>query len=440
MALFGSFETEREVYSDPIYTVYSARKPGDTGHYAIKVFSIQRAGFEAETATELAPLLLDFESARLQCIDLQAKGAAASRFISPIFEHGQDDRGVWYATRFYPRSINKLIIGKVALAGEVLRHLIGAIAQGALAFKQTCGRSHGDIRPSNIQISRSDKLTEAEVVLCDPLPGGEEEAVSFEISDLHNIGRILLQLVLQRALTDQDDFLILPILVSPEWIQSFGKDADAWLALCNRLLDPNLSLDEMSLERLVAELRQFEPKPRVSPKLIQRAAAGLVVFLALLLILTRPRPPTIEIITDPPGATVLVDQTPQAKPTPLKLKLKKGNHQITVQYPLLGLEELSTNLLVKSGTGPRVAFHFPYGSVMIKSQPAGATIRSGRTILGKTTSDTNGFLIPIVPAGTQVSYDLLLEDHATRTVSGVVVDGQRLVLSETLPPASEGGK
>jgi len=62
MAFFGSFETGREIYSDPIYTVYGARKSGDaTSEYAVKVFSIHQVSLEAESTTDLEPLLSDIE-------------------------------------------------------------------------------------------------------------------------------------------------------------------------------------------------------------------------------------------------------------------------------------------------------------------------------------------------------------------------------------------
>ena len=336
MAQFGSFETEREVYSDPIYTVYSAKKTGDPrGQYALKVFSIQRVGFDPETAADLAPLLVDIESARVQCVDLQARGAAISKNIAPVFEKGQDERGVWYAARFYPRSINKIIVGKVALTRDTLRHLIRSIARGALDLKRACGRSHGDILPSNVQISRSEKLTEAEVVVCDPLPGGEEESVAFELNDLRSIGRILLQLVQQRAIGNEQDFLILPILSSPQWTGLFGKEADTWLGLCNRLLDPNLTLEQMSLERLVADLDALQPKRRFSPKLALAAAAVILVVLVILALLLRPRLHTVTVTSDPAGAIILVDKTVQPQPAPLNLKLKPGSYLIEAQQPTL---------------------------------------------------------------------------------------------------------
>src|SRR6266478_7467730 len=223
MAFFGSFETDREIYSDPIYTVYGAKKSGDpVSEYAVKVFSIHQVSLEAETSTELEPLLSDIERVRLKGIEVQAKAAATSAYIAPVLESGRDDRGVWYATQFYPRSVNKIISGRVALNFEAFQHIIRSIAQGALDFKRACGRSHGDIRPSNVQISKSEQFTKADVMLSDPLPGGEQEGARYELSDLRGIGQVMLQLVRQRAIEREEDFLILPILSSPEWTRLFG--------------------------------------------------------------------------------------------------------------------------------------------------------------------------------------------------------------------------
>jgi len=174
MPTFGSFETEREIYSDPIYTVYLGRKSGNPkSEYAIKVFSIQGSGLESETAADIESLLTDIERSRIQGIEVQEKGARASKNISPVLEKGRGEQGVWYVTRFYPRSVNKIINGRVALTRDALHHLMLSIARGARDLKRECGRSHGDIQPSNIQISRSERFTEAEVVLSDPLPGSE---------------------------------------------------------------------------------------------------------------------------------------------------------------------------------------------------------------------------------------------------------------------------
>ena len=290
MASFGSFETERETYSGPTYTVYSAKKQGEAkAEYAIKVFSVHQISLEPESAEQLDPLLSDIERACVERIATQQKAAASSKFIAPIFETGRDERGVWYATSFYPRSVNKIISGRVALNREALQHIIFSIAHGALDIKRACGRSHGEILPSNVQISRSEKLVEADVVLSDPMPGGQAEAGRYELSDLRSVGRILLQLVARREIDHEGDFLILPILASPEWTQLFGKQADAWLAICNKLLDPNLSLEQLTLEQLVTELEKLQPETGIPPKVIIAAAAGVVVLGIVAFLIMRPR-------------------------------------------------------------------------------------------------------------------------------------------------------
>ena len=425
MPSFGSFETDREVYSDPIYTVYTARKAGEPGtDYAVKVFSIERGGLEAGTATDLEELFGDIERSRLDGIGVQERGAAASAFVAPVLDKGQDERGVWYVTRYYPRSVNKIISGRVALSREALQHVIAAISQGALDLKRVCGRSHGDILPSNVQISKSEKLREAEVVLSDPLPGGEGEAAVYELSDLRGVGRILLQLIRQRAIGKEEDFLILPILSTPEWTRLFGKDTEAWLALCNRLLDPNLSLEQLTLEQLVAELKGLEPKAKVSPKLLIGVAAALVLLGIGAFVLSRfTGYRTVEITSDPPGATILMDRQEQASKAPLKLKLKNGTYVIEARHAGYGLAPQTTNLMVQSGMSGKVKFQFLYGDVQIQSDPPGATIiRDGATI-GETPRSGEPFVIKYVPAGTEVKYRLELDQHEPTDLSGKVTTG-----------------
>jgi hypothetical protein len=435
MASFGSFETERETYSGPTYTVYSAKKQGEPKtEYAVKVFSVHHIGLEAESVTQLDPLLSDIEKACVQRIGVQQKTAETSKLVAPILETGSDERGVWYATTFYPRSVNKIISGRVALNREALQHIILSIAQGALDIKRACGRSHGEILPSNIQISRSEKLAEAEVVLSDPMPGTQAEAVRYELSDLRGIGRILLQLVARREINQEEDFLILPILASPEWTQLFGKATDTWLALCNKLLDPNLSLGQLTLEQLVAELEKLKPETGIPPKVLIAIAAGVVVLGVLAFLIMRPRTQTVEVTSDPPGATILVDNKEQEGKTPLKLKFINGNYPIEARHEEMRLREQTTNWVAQGGGSAKLHFRFPYGSVSIKSEPPGATIKRGGTEIGKTPME-----IPVVAADVEVVYELSLTDYVDQTVRGVVRNGQKLPLSETLPLSKDSG-
>ena len=441
MASFGSFETDREVYSGPTYTVYSARKPGETGaEYAIKVFSLHQIGLDEESAADLGPLLGDLERSIVERIGVQQRAAAASEFICPVFETGQDERGVWYATGYYPRSVNKIISGRVALSRDALHHIIRAIVQGAIDLKQNCGRSHGDIQASVVQISRSEKLVEAKVMLSDPLPGDQAESDRYELSDLQAIGRTLLQLVLQREIGQRESAaLILPILSSAQWTQLFGKEADTWLSLCNELLDPNLSLEHLRLEQLAARLDALQPKSGVSPRLLI-ATGGIVIILgALAFWFLRPSEQSVKITSDPPGATIFVNGTKQDTPAPLTLKLKKGDYTIEARHETLGLLEQTTNWHAQNGGRGELPFQFPFGTVSLKTIPGGATVTRKGVVLGKTPTDGSALMISNVPAGVDLEYELNLAEYVSKTVRAMVTNKTTLPLSESLTLNRDSG-
>jgi hypothetical protein len=432
MATFGSFESDRENYSGPAYTVYTARKPGDAQtDYAIKVFYIRRIAIEAEPAADLDQLLSDIERSCVERIALQQQASSRSQFISPVFETGQDQRGVWYVTRFYPRSVNKIITGRVALSRDALHHIIHAVAQGALDIKRACGRSHGDIQPSNIQISRSERLVEAEVVLSDLLPGGQSEAARYELSDLHAIGRILLQLVLRREISTEE-MLILPMLISSEWKRLFGKDAEEWLRLCNRLLDPNLSIDDYSLETLVEKLDLIKSKPPVSRKVVLSAAAVLLVLgMAMVFVLRYLNYGYVLVTSDPPGAKITeaingrsLGKTPPVNAPFLKIKLPKGNSILVAEHPDL-LERRTNTVAIVGGKSRPHQFQFAYGRVRITSVPTNAEVMllDGRPV-GRTPYPS-----PPLPPGSR-TFVLRLEGHRQTNVEITVPSDGKLTSIE----------
>src|SRR5262249_42997884 len=264
------------------YTVYSARKSGEAkADYAIKVFAIPRTEVDPESEKQLDPLLTDFERASRDRIELQKQASAESQHVSPVFETGEDENGIWYATRFYPRSINKILSGRVALTRDAFEHIVRSVVQGAVDFKRICGRSHGDIQPSNVQVSKDD-LSEAEVVLSDPLPGDASASERFEKADLKAIGQLMYQLVMKRTV----DFawLMLPLDATPEWQQMFGRQAPRWLEICNRLLNPELSLDKVSLESLLVELQPSEKGKKTALAIAACVAVGLIIIGAVVVI------------------------------------------------------------------------------------------------------------------------------------------------------------
>ncbi len=430
MAWFGSFDCVAEVYSDSIYTVYSARKRGDpVTEYAIKLFRLTAEGSQIGQAVQArSPEEVRKElSSRIQ---VQQCGAVASAFIAPILESGQDARGVWYATNFYHRAANKIMLGSVALPRASLEHVIRSIARGALDLKRACGRSHGDIRLTSIQLS-TEHLTEAQVVLSDPLPGDAGSAAAYELNDLHAIGAILLQLVRQRLLTPDDPAFVWPVNPSSKWKRVFGENWRDWLEICNLLLDPNLSLEQFNLERLCARLEQPAPKGGSSPK-VAVAIGGMAVVLAILLWWLWPRSGAVVVTSDPPGASVRLDEAKDCGITPLLLRLNQGDHVIEARHDKFGLAELATNCVVGSHS-TRIDFQFPYGLVGIRSQPAGATVLRKGVVVGMTPADDRSLIIPAPPG--PVTYGIKLEQYELTELAGVVVPSETIQLSAQLQRA-----
>src|SRR5580700_10967094 len=158
---FGPFEIVREIESSAGATVYRARKEGDPkGEYAIKIFSPERLAAEQSSGdiSALDPLFKDLGAAFVSSVNLQKKAADGSPLFAPILAGGQDERGAWYATRYYAGSVKRMLELFTALDVPDLFHLLHSVAKAALHLKQTCGRSHGNLKPSNVLIGGSGKL------------------------------------------------------------------------------------------------------------------------------------------------------------------------------------------------------------------------------------------------------------------------------------------
>jgi hypothetical protein len=448
MSSFGPYETTREIASGHGSVVYSAHRSGETrDNYAVKVFSLQ-AFLGEETPSELDPLLVEFNLNFARSVEVQKKAAEASRNVAPILEVGRDQATAWYATKLYPRSVHKILEGRVALGKEWFFHIIYSVARGALAFKRTCGRAHGEIQPSNILISASQKINDAEVVLSDPLPGDAAESTRYEAADLNAIGQVIYQLVRRRQIEDAADQSILPLVPSAEWTSIFGKDTDAWLSLCNRLLDPNLSLETFNLERLEAELAKLRPRPAVTAKVIAMAAAGLLLagvagfyFVRAsgrgeLIISSRPAGAQIR-LTAPSGKASDAVTAPDGK---WKLTLEKGTYSVRAEYP--GLGAMTNVVEVRGRDSQSVPFVFRYGTVTIDSQPRGALIRVDGTnlLVGRSAAVTPLTLEALKPGPVTFQLDLKEKGYLPVNLPIDLQDGQstNLVATLVLKPINQG--
>jgi len=388
MPAYGPYETTREIASGHGFIVYSARKAGEVrDNYAVKVFALDSfINADAEDRTELDTLVAEFDRTFNRSVELQKQAAAVSRCVAPILDVGREQGGAWYATRLYPRTVQKILEGHVALSKEWVHHIVSSIARGALDFKKACGRSHGEIQPSNVLISASQKVRDAEVVLSDPLPGDAAEAARYEVADLHAVGQIIYQLVRRREVEDASDHSILPLTASAEWTSIFGRETDAWLSLCNRLLDPNLSIENYTLERLETQLAQLAPKPPVTGKMLALAALAVVAaIIGVVFVVRALNRGDLVITSDPPGTQILVTDASgktisgrTGADGKLSLTLPKGIYSVRAEYPGLGV---LTQEVVRVKGEPPPPFVFSYGKVVIDSEPPSAAIRIDGTNL-----------------------------------------------------------
>src|SRR5207245_743916 len=223
------------------------------------------------------------------------------------------------------------------------------------------------------------------------------------------------------------DRLMCPIEASTEWSGPFGKDAALWRGLCNRLLDPNLSTETYSLEKLAGELAALEPKPPVSRRALA-LAGGIVVLLAaaVFVMVLLLKQADGRITSDPPGARPWVNDKPGGK-TPLHDRWRKGTNYLVARYG--ELEEQKATLVIDSHRGQTNHFQFAYGGVTVTSEPSGASVKAGGVEVGKTPFTTN-YLKP----GRVVDFQLDKQDHETANVKTNVLSGKTSILAASLRP------
>ena len=451
METFGPFETGRLLDSGGGATVYEARKQGDRqGRYAVKVFSLDRlvSGEPQDTATELAPLFHDIDDSFTQQVNVQKQAATGSRCFAPILDSGQDERGPWYATKFYVRSIDGMLDRLVVLEPRDLFHVVLTVLEASLHLKKTCGRSHGNLKPSNIFLDGAGKPRSSQVVVSDPLPGGPGEAARYELADLRAIGELLYQLVLHRKADFSSGWVIVPVEATKEWSDLFGERTQAWLALCNRLLDPHLEQQDYTLEKLQSDLLALKPKQSIAVLAVSAAAAVVLASLfAGYFLFHHQKLGTLLIKTDPPAAQVVIvpigeggfeDKSLRETNTSdaqgaLKLSRDTGNYSLLLDYP--GLTPQKFWVEVNAGRTTSTNLALPYGGLSVASQPPGAKLQIDGHGPDLTTPYVNRYFKP-----GNVELKLQSDGYETATLTRSIPSNHTLVpiavrLSE--PPPSD---
>ena len=365
--------------------LYEATKEGDRkGRYALKLVSPERLEAEpvAAAAPEHDPSFADPGAVFLKRVDRQKQAAASSPLFAPILAAGQDERGVWYVTRFYTNSVKGKLDRFVALEAPDLFHVVQSVVRAARHLKATQGCSHGNLQPTNIFIEGSGKPRNSSVVVADPQRGDTDLAEKSELADLRAVGELIFQLVVRRRV----DFAWVtpPLEATPEWSQVFGKKASTWLELCNRLLAPNLTLGSMTLERLEKELEELKPRAPVPVVPIAVGVGVLLVAGIVVFLVTRPREARLVVAIDPPEARLVIaavtdDENKDSLGSPktnamsggkFETQLPNGRYKLRAEYG--DLDPLRTEVVMRKGLVFTTNFTLAYGRLNVRSEPPGA--------------------------------------------------------------------
>ncbi len=298
MPTFGDFETFGEPLAitedrGHVATVWRARKAEDLGDptFAIKLYSPQRRTVpdgQPDDALEHDPAQKFLAGIK----QLQKAHNEGARSLAPIHDFGFADEGVWYASDFYPRNTLKAWIARRGgVDSAALRQVVHTIVTGCLALKRARGFSHGNLKAANVfLVGKPRPLRRTPLHLADAYPAAplqlsrlvrngrrdvaDPPPAALEVQDLRALGELLLQLVEGRLVTSAYDYNY-PIEPSPAW-DHLGRDGRRWRELCNRLLDPQLSLEKTSLEGLAKEFRPGVATEKLP--LILGVAAGFIVL------------------------------------------------------------------------------------------------------------------------------------------------------------------
>lgn len=289
---FGKYEVVAELNATAHGSVYSARpagavRPGDGGglaqgvdavrafrelrevRYAVKVYN--------PTGLDLDELFWESQSflerARLQ----QRTADAGNGNWAPVHEMGTSPAGAYYVTDFHPLSAASLVTGRVDVGPGVLYAIVRSVVAGLIELKDVAGRSHGNLKASNVLISSRGDVAVAGAVLSDPAPAGDA-AKSGEAGDLQALGELIYLLVTGRPFPGGAAW---PLSPSREWNRLGSAGAKQWRRLCNDLLDPDAEGRPSSLAAVARQLPRLAPRrPRRTRRAVV-AAISAVLFIAV---------------------------------------------------------------------------------------------------------------------------------------------------------------
>lgn len=230
MPVFGQYQTEGDADRSGLVLLWLARRAGEDGppRYTLAVLPAQDDFGEPRPAHQTEAFL---DAYRAQQAAAEAGGPDGGA-VARIHEVGVAPDGAYAASDAFPRSVQKLAVGRVRLDGAGLRRIASGVIAGIKQF-EAGGRPHGNLKPTNVLISAGDAAT-ADVRVSEPAPLSALGADA-GIKDRQDLGRLLYLLITFRPFRELGGW---PIENGPEW-ERLGDEAELWRGLCNDLLNPH---------------------------------------------------------------------------------------------------------------------------------------------------------------------------------------------------------
>jgi hypothetical protein len=272
MPVFGQYETVRELYRSGLASASTARKVGGDGAEQFVVKHYQPFSLDGEDRRVQEQLETFLDGARTQ----REVASSGAEHWAAVHEVGTAEGSAYFVTDYHPRSLQRLIRGRVKLDGKGLYGIIRSVVQGLVELRAACHRPHGNLKPSNILLSGGKDVSRAKVLLTDPAGAGQLDPQTGDVGDFHAVGELIYQLVLHRTGRAMGGW---PAPESEEW-NRLGRNGPQWRQLCNRLLNPNLAPGLLTFQDLGDDLDKLRETGGAAKKVVLPVAAGVLLLAA----------------------------------------------------------------------------------------------------------------------------------------------------------------
>lgn len=251
MRTFGPFEARGEIARTALSRVWRAGRGGEAeDRYAIKALDCGSLSYVADESV--------LEARIGQFLDVCGTQAKAGPGWAPVHATGRTSDGAYYVTDLYPLSAARLIDGRAVVGAGVLVNIVTGIVAAIRSMRDSQGRGHGNLRPSNVFLARASDIDAAPVLVADPCPAHELGADGGEVADARAIGELIHQIVLHKPFAALGGW---PVPPGPAWSR-LGKVGEGWRSLCSDLLNPDLQPGMIGLDEIAARAASLTPPPR----------------------------------------------------------------------------------------------------------------------------------------------------------------------------------